>query len=207
MGSGEFAKLLGELGVIGWPVVILVTIKWYGLDKIAKQLYDNVLEPWLLKRVNLRNELLQQQITRYLSDRVTNDVLYAHYMSLARHVVSSAWRVKVALSATEINEDIVLDRLRTDARDVMGRVREALSELICYSTSARLDTHLKTLDEVKTRQFYAPIVAAIITNGQGSCDYEGLRFIILGEVDGLLNEAIDLVMYKSKKKDKENGRL
>lgn len=202
----EFIELLQTLGFVGWPLMIMGSIKLFGMDKKAGQFYDNIVEPWLIKKINLQDEAMRHKLSRYVDDETAGYALHSNYMSIARHIITSSWRIKQAYIKGDLSEDALLLRLRTDAHDMMDKARTRLHEKIHFDTKNRLDIHLRNLTEEQTRLFYAPIIATIAdANELKQHDYEALRFTVLAEMDNMYADAVDIVTLESTKKGDPNG--
>lgn len=168
-----------------WLISIAFSFKLFGLEKAVQTLYNDIFRDWLatwFKGI--------ERGGRSLSDRATADIVYAHYMAIARHVITTAWWLKQRYNANKIADSELYAQLRTHSSDAVKNARIGLSHYANHRSGASLDAHLSTLSNDSKTEFFGVVVSEILNPAPEFYAYEALRFRVLERVDTLINEAV-----------------
>lgn len=193
----ELLKMLPGGAAPVWLATSAFALRMLALDKVVVALYDDIIKPFFKSK----NDRIRDQIANQVSDAAAGDILYARYISVARHLIDTAWNVLSEMRAGATTSDRIGDRLRVRTADSVDAARRSLSRYRSFSTQRKLDAHLASLTEERKRTFYAPIIAEIaaLTEQEKYWQgYETLRVVVLREVDMLIAEATDMVLNEKK---------
>ena len=188
----QYLKLLTENQAPGWVIICSISARLLAMDKIIRSLYEDLIKPSFRRK----DELVRDQIANYVSDAATGDILYARYISVARHLIDTSWNVLGDVRDGNIEPEKILDRLRVRSADAVDAAKRSLKRYRSYSTRRSLSLHLSNLTESRWIEFYGPIVAEVIQLSEYDSrnGYESLRLVILKETDHLISEATDEIL-------------